>query len=396
MKNVILYQNKESQFGLTSRIVVALILFLLLSSGDCFAQNPAYDLIVKNLSLPSSNAIEFDLYIKHTNNPVPFEYSAGQYFFNINSGISNGGTLTYSIIGSDLPIGLQPRSPQVAGNQLRLASNVFPGAGNGFIMTNNPNPGTKIVRMRLQTTSVSLANVPLSLQWRNSLPDPYTKVYAYVNSNNTNVTSSGTSSIDSTGILISLNVTVALEGYYRTILNRHYKRDTVTIILRHSVSPFSVLDSVKSVVDSATLTAPCFFRNVPNGNFYIVVRHRNSIETWSKPGGEPITVGIPYNYDFTTAQSQAFGNNLKLIGTKWCIYTGDVTQSGFIDALDMMNVDNDIFVFRTGYVPTDLNGDNFVDIDDLGMIDNNVRRWIGVERPWTMEAIMTEKVNYNP
>ncbi len=62
----------------------------------------------------------------------------------------------------------------------------------------------------------------------------------------------------------------------------------------------------------------------------------------------------------------------------------------------MMNVDNDIFVFRTGYVPTDLNGDNFVDIDDLGMIDNNVRRWIGVERPWTMEAIMTEKVNYNP
>lgn len=377
----LLCQKRDSQFGLTSRIAIAIILLVPLFSMVGFAQNPSYDLIVKNLSLPSSNSIEFDLYIKHTNNPVPFEYSAGQYFFNFNSGISNGGALTYSIIGSDLPSGLQPRSPQVSGNQLRLASNVFPGAGNGFIMTNNPSPGTKIVRMRLQTTSSSLANVPLSLQWRSSLPDPYTKIYAYVNAINTNVTSTGTTSIDSSGILINLNITIALEGYYRTILNRHYKKDTVTIILRHSVSPYSVLDSVKSVVDSVTLIASCFLRNVPTGNYYILIRHRNSIETWSKAGGESITIGAPYSYDFTSSQSQAYGNNQKLVGTKWCIYTGDVTQSGFIDALDMMNVDNDIFVFRTGYVPTDLNGDNFVDIDDLGMIDNNVRRWIGVEKP---------------
>lgn len=382
MKKVTLYLKEDLQFVLTSKTVIALILLFLFSRGDCFAQYPSFELIARNFSVPSSDAIEFDLYIKHTNNPVTFEYSAGQYFFNFNSAISNGGTLTYSIIGSDLPIGLWPRSPQVFGNQLRLASNIFPGAGNGYVMTNNPYPGTKIVRMRLQTTSASLSNVPLSLQWRNSLPDPYTKVYAYVNSINTNVTSAGTSSIDSSGILISLSVTVALEGYFRSVLNRHFRRDTVAVILRNSVSPYSVLDSVKSVVDSATLTAPCFFRNIPNGNYYVVVRHRNSIETWSKPGGEPITVGIPYNYDFTSSQSQAYGNNMKLIGSKWCIYTGDVTQSGFIDALDMLEIDNDIYSFRTGYVPSDLNGDNFVDIDDLGLIDNNVRRWIGVERPW--------------
>ena len=43
-------------------------------------------------------------------------------------------------------------------------------------------------------------------------------------------------------------------------------------------------------------------------------------------------------YDFTTAQNKAYGNNLKLVNGKWCIYSGDVNQDGFIDINDQSQV----------------------------------------------------------
>ncbi len=367
-----------------------LTMLLLVICRNLYSQVPTYALDVKDDTLIAPNIFEFDIDMIWTNSDSisVFEFAGHKYFFNVNPALgSNGGTVTMSNAGSDLPTNMQPRNPTVytASNpwQLRWGVNTFPGAGSGFLIP--PNATVKMVRVRLQTSALKFPEVPLQLVWRNSLPNPFTKLFAYVGTTNTEITTPNThfnslSNYQFPGGLI-LNVRIGLEGYYRTILDRHIKRDSVTIILRSAAFPFSVLDSSKSVIDSVSLWTQVLFQGIPTGNYYIVIRHRNSIETWSKPGGEPINIGTPYYYDFTSSQGQAYGNNLKLVGTKWCIYTGDVTQSGFIDALDMMNVDNDIFVFRTGYVPTDLNGDNFVDIDDLGMIDNNVRRWIGVERP---------------
>jgi hypothetical protein len=132
-----------------------------------------------------------------------------------------------------------------------------------------------------------------------------------------------------------------------------------------------------------TLTAGASFRNVTNGAYYIVVRHKNSMETWSKPGGENLTVGTTYSYDFTTAQSQAYGDNMKLVGSKWCLYVGNVNQDFIIDASDMLYVDNDSYNFIVGDAVTDLNGDRIVDIDDLAMIDNNTRLLIILARPYS-------------
>jgi hypothetical protein len=383
-----------------------IVLSLLALSLDAHSQIPRYNLVAENDSLVAPNILEFDVNLTWINSDSVsiFEFSGNKLAFEVNPDIgSNGGIVTMHNVGSDLPTNLQPRNPSVFTNRipwvLGWAVNTFPGAGSGLLLSGDT--PVKIVRVRLKTTAISFPQVPLNLIWRN--PDALsivTKIFAYVGTTNTDITTPSThlNSLSNFQFPIrsTLNIKVALEGLYRNVLNKHIMRDTVTILLRHTVFPYGVLDSIKSLVDSATLNTQSIFGSIPQGNYYIVVRHRNSIETWSKPGGEQLYPGVNYTYDFTSSQSQAYGNNLKLIGTKWCIYTGDVTQSGFIDALDMMNVDNDIFVFRTGYVPTDLNGDNFVDIDDLGMIDNNVRRWIGVERPWTMEAIMTEKVNYNP
>ena len=363
---------------ITSMFILVLSLF----SSAANSQTPTYELTAKNYTYISTNTMEFDVYMRHTNNPTVFEYSGGQYFFNFDPNIANGGTLSYTIIASDLPTNMQPRNPLVSGSQLRLASNTFPGPGFGFIMTNNGNPGTRIVRMRLATSAPSFASVAPAFQWRSALPDPFTKIFAYVAGNNVNISSPATHLIDSSGVLVTVNVKVALEGLYRTILNRHIKRDTVTIILRRAAAPFQQVDSSRKVLDSVTLSASASFRNVANGSYYIVVRHKNSMETWSKPGGENLTVGTTFNYDFTTLQTQAYGSNMKLVGTKWCIFVGNVNQDFIIDASDMLYVDNDSYIFLTGDVVTDLNGDRIVDIDDLAMIDNNARRLIILERPY--------------
>ncbi|MBL0106670.1 MAG: hypothetical protein IPP52_05095 [Ignavibacteria bacterium] len=95
-----------------------------------------------------------------------------------------------------------------------------------------------------------------------------------------------------------------------------------------------------------------------------------------RPGakqGEPMTINGSTIYDFTTAASQAYGNNLKLKGSKYCTYSGDINQDGIIDASDLIKIYNDSYVGVTGrYIVSDLNGDSVVDASDISTADNNV------------------------
>jgi hypothetical protein len=112
-----------------------------------------------------------------------------------------------------------------------------------------------------------------------------------------------------------------------------------------------------------------------------MLKGRAVIETLSKTGGEIVTKGTTLNYNFTTSQSQAYGDNMIIHGSKWCIYTGDVNQDGFVDFSDLGLIDNDSYNYVAGYVVTDLNGDQFVDFTDLGMCDNNSYNYIGTVKP---------------
>lgn len=83
-------------------------------------------------------------------------------------------------------------------------------------------------------------------------------------------------------------------------------------------------------------------------------------------------------YDFTTGQNKAHGNNLKLIGTKWCIYGGDINQDGFVNATDLNSIYTQNIFGAVGYIPTDLNGDSLTEIEDLNIVfRNNV---LGIHR----------------
>jgi len=156
-------------------------------------------------------------------------------------------------------------------------------------------------------------------------------------------------------------------------------KDTVRVYLRNTNSPYSFVDSAISVLDS-TGYGRFNFPNAVNGTlYYIVIKHRNSIETWSNQG--KMFSGFQLSYDFITAANKAYGNNLKLSGSKYCIYGGDVYQDGTVDASDFSLVDNDVYNSVSGYVATDVNGDNIVDGSDYSIVDNNTFNFVKLIRP---------------
>jgi len=181
---------------------------------------------------------------------------------------------------------------------------------------------------------------------------------------------------------IKINLKVLLEGIYNAVFNQLTRKDSVTVLLRNVNSPYDIMDSAKIEIDSNLYTGQCKFTNAPSGDYYLVVKHLNSLETWSKIGGEYFsTIGL-YNYDFTSSISQAFGNNLKLKGSKFCLFSGDVTQDGYINLSDVILINNDASNFTSGnYLVSDLTGDNNVDLTDVTLCSNNAVNFVSVIRP---------------
>jgi len=178
-----------------------------------------------------------------------------------------------------------------------------------------------------------------------------------------------------------MNVKLVLNGLYDEPANVLRMKDTVRAYLMNITSPFGVVDSAVSTIDSVNFLALFEFRNAQSGTYYLKIKHRNSIETWSKSGGFSFIRYTLMNYDFTSAQSQAYGNNMALINSLWCIHTGDVNQDGTIDISDASLIDNDASNFISGYVPTDINGDGIVDIGDGVYSDNNSLNFINKITP---------------
>lgn len=182
---------------------------------------------------------------------------------------------------------------------------------------------------------------------------------------------------------IKVNLKLLMEGMYSTTFNQLTRKDTVKVYLRNSSPPYSLVDSAQRTIDSISFSGLFNFNNSFSGNYYIVAKHLNCIETWSKNGGESLnTDGTSYNYEFTSANIQAYGNNLKLKGSQYCLYSGDVNQDGYITLFDVIPIYNDASSFVIGkYLLTDLTGDNIVDLTDVTICYNNSTNFIRVRRP---------------
>ncbi|WP_396141564.1 hypothetical protein, partial [Flavobacterium sp.] len=127
-------------------------------------------------------------------------------------------------------------------------------------------------------------------------------------------------------------------------------------------------------------TATATFVTAPSGSFYIAVKHRNSLETWSSA---PQTVGAtPLTFDFTTAANKAYGNNMiQLESGVYGFYSGDLNQDGFVESGDYPSLYNDSDAGLEGYYSTDLNGDGFVESGDYPILNNNSDSGIEISRP---------------
>jgi hypothetical protein len=115
--------------------------------------------------------------------------------------------------------------------------------------------------------------------------------------------------------------------------------------------------------------------------YYIVIKNRNHIETWSAAPVSFAGTGAIY-YDFTSSAGQAYGNNQRAVsGGYYAIYAADANQDDIVDATDMSLIENASNQFLQGYNAEDLNGDGLVDGSDMLLIENNANLFIQLQKP---------------
>lgn len=165
------------------------------------------------------------------------------------------------------------------------------------------------------------------------------------------------------------------------------------------VQGYSIVDSGKAYV-SVNGFAQLNLLNVSAGSgfYFLHLKHRNSIETWSYTSIflDPLT--FQGQYDFTDAASKAFGDNMTNVDNtpvKFAIYNGDVNQDRSVDLTDLTLIENAAFNFEAGYILTDLNGDNAADLADLAIADNNAFNFVQAILPPFAPEIMKAEINHN-
>ncbi len=220
--------------------IFTLCIALLISvffSNIVFAQYPTFNCTAKNFIYTDSigtggvsyDALTFDIYIEHTNVGVsgPFEYALGQYYFNVNTAFGDSTNYRYYIVPGSTefsnPIAI-PRNPSIknpdvtstTGASLRVNSNTVLGAGSGPIVSSTY-PGTRVCTFRLKKKVGSFESgiYPNFFQsgtgtygsndgsaWRLALANPFTKIFAYVGTTNTDISLQGTYTVDYSPIFL--------------------------------------------------------------------------------------------------------------------------------------------------------------------------------------------------
>jgi endonuclease I len=234
----------------------------------------------------------------------------------------------------------------------------------------------------LRATGTGIISNPLSYVWSNGANTQNITVSPTQNTNYYCRVSNGVSSCADTvkiGVIANINLKMYFEAFYengslKSSLNNAdgfsdiNLFDTIQIMLYDSINN-SVVYSIKSVADTGGNCQILVPSAYANNRYYIGIKHRGSIETWSS-SSVLLNNGIFYN--FTNSASKAYGANLKDNGNGvYLIYNGDVNQDGAVDFGDYPDLDIGSSNGDLGYLPTDLNGDGSVDFGDYPILDIN-------------------------
>ena len=126
--------------------------------------------------------------------------------------------------------------------------------------------------------------------------------------------------------------------------------------------------------------ANLFYPYSLNNNYFITVKHRNSISITT--ASAVALQGNFVEYDFSSNPASVFGNNMKLLSSGlYGLYSGDCNADGHIDQNDLLAIQNSVTGFSKGYLNTDLNGDGIADAADLVIADNNAAHFVVALHP---------------
>jgi hypothetical protein len=219
----------------------------------------------------------------------------------------------------------------------------------------------------------------------------------------TNAATNGSSTVSGTSTSFSpdfsglnkfakLDLTAYIEGYMDgssmrpVLLNSGLSYpatdcDNITIALHNASSPYAEAHSYSGVLKTDG-TLSCIYPGSAEGNsYFVVIKHRNALQTWS---ASPVSMSVYNNYNFSTASSQAYGDNMVQVNGLWCMYSGNFDNTipdDFIDLLDYSVWETDYNNFASGYFQSDLNGDGYVDLLDYPFWQTNYNGFIEVLNP---------------
>ena len=184
---------------------------------------------------------------------------------------------------------------------------------------------------------------------------------------------------------ITINTKLFLQGYYlagigntmqpvlnnEAVLNSLPTEADIILVELHDPQTYALVDAQWAILNTDGNATVPFTQSA--GDYYIAIKHRNTVQTWS---ANPIACSnTTALYDFTTASDKAFGDNQVQIETGvWAFFTGDINQDEYIDGNDFTQYDTESAsggLYDGTYTPTDMNGDGFVDGNDFPVFDSN-------------------------
>lgn len=178
-----------------------------------------------------------------------------------------------------------------------------------------------------------------------------------------------------------LTLTCFIQGLYN-LAGHSMIQDTATVYIRAPYSPYPKVDSAKAFLSSSGNAVFTFNNTVNNFNIYVDVKHRNSVEAWSAVLNKFTSSAFTFN--LSSNFSQAYGNNMIVVDAspvRYAMYSGDADQNGYVNLNDVTLIFNDANNYITGYVKTDLTGDNIVSLSDILLAYNNSNNYVSVIRP---------------
>jgi hypothetical protein len=145
--------------------------------------------------------------------------------------------------------------------------------------------------------------------------------------------------------------------------------DTVYVELHNTASPYDLEYRTFCLLNTAGSGSAEFPQPALMQSYYIVLKHRNHLETWS---ATPFYFDTPdTTYDFASAATAAYGSSTVLLKPGiYGIPAGDINQDGSVDLTDFTLMGASMSNHYNTYRREDLSGDRYVESADYSIMEN--------------------------